>query len=134
MRKSTYTGKYVLKKHEYLQAKWYALGYDAYIDEYNALSNDLRGIDYSKDRIQTSLTGSSTEDFAMRRAALKQKIENIEQSAIEADPDLYQYLILGVTQEGITYNALRMLKGLSCGQNEYYSIRRKFYYLLAKKI
>lgn len=134
MRRSYYTGKYKLQKYEYLQAKWYALGYDSYIDEYNTLSSDLSGVDYAKDRIQSSSSGSSTEDLGIRRAMLKQKIENIQQSAIEADPELYQYLLIGVTQEGITYNALRMLKGLPCGQNKYYSIRRKFFYILAKKI
>lgn len=78
--------------------------------------------------------GQPTENSALRNAQLVDKVQLIEQTAIEAAPDIYQYIILAVTNEGYTFNYLKMMKGLPCGKDKFYDRRRKFFYLLSKKI
>ena len=58
----------------------------------------------------------------------------IEQTAIEADPELYPWILEGVTQDYATYRYLRDAKKMPCGKNMYYERRRRFYWLLSKKI
>ena len=57
----------------------------------------------------------------------------VEQTAIETDPDISRYIIKAVTEKDITYNYLKMVMKIPCGQNMYYDRRRKFYCLLSKK-
>lgn len=59
--------------------------------------------------------------------------EMIEQAAIAADPELYEWLLLGVTNKGTTYNNLRTLRDMPCGVNKYTRIRQKFFWLLDQK-
>ena len=47
-----------------------------------------------------------------QRAELQEKCERIEQTAIEADADIYQWLLEGVTTDYATYIYLRDAKGL----------------------
>ena len=77
--------------------------------------------------------GNPTERAAMRAAKLSADTELIEQTAIETDSGIYQYIILAVTNEGVTYNILRELKQIPCSKRYYYTRRRRFFYLLAQK-
>ena len=70
---------------------------------------------------------------AMKIAELEQSCQLIEQTAIEADPYIYQYLLKAVTQEGVTYGYLKMMMEIPCSHNTYYDRRRKFYWLLDKR-
>ena len=79
-------------------------------------------------------SGSATEHLVIRRMKLRERCELIEQTAIEADPDLYPYILEGVTAEYASYKYLRQVKEIPCGKNMYYDRRRKFYWLLSKKI
>lgn len=64
---------------------------------------------------------------------LEQNCRLIEQTAIEADSEIYQYLLKAVTQEGLTYGYLKMNMDIPCGKKLYYDRRRKFYWLLSSK-
>ena len=75
-----------------------------------------------------------TQNLAIRRAELRNKCELIEMTAVEADAELYQYILKAVTNEGITYNYLKMVCNIPCGKDMYYDRRRKFYWLLSQKI
>ena len=68
-----------------------------------------------------------TERLAIRREKLRQKCEVIEQTAIEADPDIYQWILEGVTTEYATYRYLKDAKDIPCGKTMYYEKRKKFY-------
>lgn len=74
-----------------------------------------------------------TADLAERRAILSKKCELIEQTAIETDPELYPYILEGVTQDYASYRYLKMAKHIPCSHNMYYERRRKFFYLLSIK-
>ena len=129
-----YTGKYKLTKHEFYTAYHYALRYSEWKMEYNALADPSTAIRYDLDRVQTSGGVDTTELNGMRRALLREKIERVEQTAIEADAELYKYILMGVTNEDITYDVLACKLRIPCARNTYYDRRRRFYYLLAQKI
>lgn len=73
-------------------------------------------------------TSDTTAKKALRISELKKDIELIEQCAIEVDSEIYQYIIKNVT-EGIAYEFL----DVPSGRRQFYSARRKFYWLLDKK-
>ena len=57
-------------------------------------------------------------------------VELIEQTAIEADQYLYEYIIKGVT-EGRSFTYLKAVMGIPCGKDMYYDRYRKFFWLLS---
>lgn len=73
-------------------------------------------------------TGKNAE----RAATLSKDIEMIEQCAIEACPEEYQFLLIAVTNENVPWYSLR-LKGMKTNEKEFAKRRRLFYYLLAKQ-
>ena len=81
----------------------------------------------------THCGSDATQQLAIRRAQLEKNCELIEQTAIEADPDIYQYLLKAVTNEDVTYRYMRMIMGIPCGKKMYYDRRRKFYWLLDQR-
>lgn len=129
-----YKGKYKLDKHEFYMAYHYALLYQEWLAEYNALADLSTGLRYDIDTVQTSGGVDTTEANGMRRAELKGKMEVIEKTVKAVDESLYEWLILGVTCEGMTFDYLNTVKKMPCCKNVYYSKRRRFYYVLAKRI
>lgn len=91
-------------------------------------------IQYGKEGKGSPGQGSATENLAIRRTELEEKCKTIEQTAIEADPELYQYILEGVTTDYATYRYLKDAKKIPCGDQKYYRTRRKFYWLLSKKV
>lgn len=131
-RKTSYTGKYKLTKNEFLYAKHYALRYKDWKRQYNALHDTSRAI-VSDGMPHSHFTGSLTEEAAIKAARLDEKMQKVEDAALEADPDIYSWILQAVTEEGVCYQTLRN-RGLCCGRRMFYERRRKFYYLLAQKI
>lgn len=132
MARGKYTGKYQLTKAEYRTAYWYALQYTEWKDKYHSLQGlKSSGGDggYTKGAVSDPTFKAGAE-----MAELSKKIELIEQTAISADAELYQYILKGVTSREAGYNYLSMVMGIPCSKNKYYDRVRKFYYLLSKKI
>nr|WP_312060409.1 hypothetical protein [Anaerotignum sp.] len=73
-------------------------------------------------------TSDRTADTACKRAQLQRDIEIIEQSAIEADSEIYQYIISNVV-DSIPYQYL----GVPTGKNQFYKARRNFFTFLSLK-
>lgn len=91
-------------------------------------------IEYGKEGQGSPPQGSATEQLAIKRVELEQKCKTIEQTAIDTDAELYQWILEGVTSDYATYRYLRDAKGMPCCKNIYYEQRRRFYWLLSKKI
>lgn len=123
---------YYIPKHAFYAAYHYALQYADWKQEYEALSNSLKSTGEQGGR--SSKPGNPTETTGMKRAELKTKMELIERTAIEADHELAEYILLGAINTGNTYNYLKAIHNIPCGRNQYYERRRRFYYLLSKKI
>ena len=132
-RRNYYTGRWELKKADLLTAKYYAMRYNDLKEEYKDLGNGLRsvnmdGMPHGKN------AGQPTESVAMRMTEIQEKIELIEKTAVEADPDLAEYILKAVTNEYVTFHQLKILTDMPCEREMYYDRRRKFYWLLAQKI
>ena len=79
-------------------------------------------------------TGDATQNLAIIRQQAAYNCKIIEQTAIEADGDIYQYILKAVTEDGVTFKYLKTVMNIPCGKDMFYDRRRKFYYLLSKKI
>lgn len=75
-----------------------------------------------------NLPGNPTEREAIKRVMLQRDVELIEQTAIEADPEIYKWLMKNVT-EGIGYDYL----DVPLSRNRFYDTRKYFFYLLSQK-
>ena len=135
-RKMSYSGKYVLSRSQYNRAKWFALSFNEWLDEYNTLSDSVGAFSYENADMPKAVnkTSNPTEQLAERRAELRNKMDIVIRCAKAAGGDLFEYIFAGVINEDVTYNTLVALKDIPCSANTYYDRRRCFYYLLAKEI
>lgn len=132
-RRNRYTGKYKLDKHEFLRAYHHAMCYKEWLREYNSLLDTSKAIIYD-DMPHAANTKDTTAEAAEKRERLAGKMRLVEETAMEAEPKIYDYLLLAVTNEGVTYEYLKTVKKIPCGKDMFYDRRRKFYYLLHEKI
>lgn len=135
-RKMSYSGKYRLSRSEFNAAKWHALRFNEWLAEYNSLSDSVKAITYEDADMPHAInkTGDPTEILAERRAELRDKMDVVIQCAREAGGDLQEYILKAVTNEDVTYQVLRTFMDIPCSANTFYDRRRKFYYLLAKRL
>lgn len=125
---------YYLTKHRFYEVYHYAMQYQEWKDEYRTTEQTMRGIAYDGVKVKSSGSGDTLERVAIRLTELSEKIEMLEAVARETDKDLSEYILRGVTDEQVTYNYLSMVLHIPCSRNTYYSLRRKFYWLLSKRL
>lgn len=75
-----------------------------------------------------NIPGNPTERQAIRNAMLQEDVKMIEQTAMEADADIYQWLLKSVT-EGVPYEYM----DVPLSRTKFYDSRRYFFYLLSQK-
>lgn len=126
--------KYGINKHRFLELKHHCLQYPEWRRELAGITDTVRSIEYGKEGKGSPSQGSATERLAIRRAELEDRCKVIEQTAIEADSEIYQWILEGVTTDYATYRYLRDAKHIPCGKDMYYDRRRKFFWLLSRKI
>lgn len=126
--------KYYIPKEDYLTAIHYALGYPLLKEEIETMADTSKGISYDKDKVQTSFGYDTTFEAAVRIAeSNKQHKMQIIDDTIRLVADGMDYwLRLGVCY-GLTFDQLKG-KGMPCERDLYYLMRRKFYFILAKRI
>ncbi|MGI6349895.1 MAG: hypothetical protein ACOXZ0_08325 [Eubacteriales bacterium] len=123
--------KYEISPYRYRELLNFCLQYDEKKDKlehYYSVPATHPKIDY----VQDTNTTNPTQDKAIPAARLSHDVKLIEQTAIEADNEIYQYLLMNVTNQ-IPYSYLRYTLKMPCGKNKFYRARRKFFYLLDKK-
>ena len=125
--------KYNISKHRFLELYHFCMQYNEWRNELKFNKDTVRSIGIS-DMPTSRNGGDATADLAMRRAELRRKCELIEQTAIEADPEIYEYIIKGVSNDWATYPYMQTVMKIPCSRNTYYNRRRKFFWLLSKKI
>lgn len=135
--RTEYKGKYALPKQKYLFLYYYVLDrYPEWVKEYHALQDTRRSMQYyADDAPPASGDGDITQETAMRLLSISRKIDMVDNAALEAGGDLAPWILHAATHEGVGYTTLRMLENrIPCGKDKYYAARRKFYWLLSKKI
>lgn len=125
--------KYGISKHKFLQIYHFCMQYNEWKDELKYKTETVKCVGVS-DMPKGSGDGNATEDLAIRRAMLCRNCELVEHTCIEADPDIFQWLLKAVTNEGISYTYLKECMDIPCGKKMYYDRRRKFYWLMSKKV
>lgn len=114
---------YYISKHRFLELKHFCLQYPEWKTELNKINwfgssvSEIRSHDISK----------PVERLYDRREKLLRYMEIVEQSAIDADPDIFEWLLRSVT-EGVSYGSLEV----PCGRDYFYERYRKFFWLLDK--
>ena len=122
---------YWIPKHRYFELKHFCLQYPDWKNEYAALLgvNSLSSLNFSKSRLKN--IADRTSDSAIRRLYFSDRMRMVEQSAIDADPDIFEYLLKGVTA-GYLYTYLKTYYDIPCSKDFYYDRYRRFFWLLDK--
>ena len=104
---------YWIGKHRYYELKHFCLQYPIWKKARLALDGlSRRPADLQVFVSCGQVKGDPTERCAQSRIFFGERMEMVEQAAIEAEPDLYSYLLRGVT-EGLSYDALKMKYDIS---------------------
>ena len=125
--------KYNISPYRYMELYYYCLQYQEWKDELRYNTSNIKSINTSE-AATPGYTSDAIEKLAIRRMELEEKCKIIEESAKEADNEIMDYILKAVTNEGITYNYLKTIMNIPCGHNQWYEIRRKFYWILSKKM
>lgn len=120
---------YWISKHRYYELKHFCLQYPEWKKAYFSFN--------FYPRLENGYTPGSdipdpTETIVEKRELYFRKMELVEQTAIEAFPDNYQGLLLGVT-EGVSYDIVKARLEIRCSKDEYYTGYRRFFWLLDKR-
>lgn len=91
-------------------------------------SQRIDGMPYSK----TNNISDETSDLAIKRAALLNKIELVEETAKEASQEMWEYIIKSACYEQ-PFWYLRDVAKIPMSQATFSDRRRYFFYLLSKK-
>lgn len=125
-RRNTHLEKYGVSEDKYMELKYFCKQYLEKREKLYSLS-EIQGVAY-RDMPGGKTIANPTEHQALLRTRLKQDIELIEQTAIEADNSIYQEILKNVT-EGIGYFYL----DVPCSKKYFYQARDRFFVLLALK-
>jgi len=126
------SSKYYIPKETFLTVVHYCRQYPTWQEELKKEPVVITGIDYQRDRVQVSPSSDQVERIAVKRVAIYEKCKNVEDTADFVAGDLARWLIKGVCY-GYPYKYLQA-KGIPCGKDLYYQIRRRFYYEMSKRI
>lgn len=123
---------YWIERCRYLELKYFCLQFPiwqqalASLDGLNRRPIDLALFDKG--------TGHSnpTERCAAARAFYKDRITMVIDAAKETSTEMWTWIVQGVT-ENLSYDTLRISRGLPCCKDVYYDLYHKFFYVLNKK-
>lgn len=123
--------KYWIDRHRHYELKHFCLQYPMWRKAYADLL-DLGISASSFDRLPASnVHADLTAKYAIRKAYYAEKIKLVESIAMDADEELYEYILKGVT-EGFSYTYLKTIDNIPCSKDTYYDRYRRFFWLLSE--
>ena len=122
--------KYYIDKHRHYELKHFCLQYPIWKRTYAALLDLSIASSYMTGMPSGGGLSDTTAKSAIRRTYYADKIKLVEETAKEADPYLYEYILKAVT-EGLSYTYLRTILEIPCGRDMFYDRYRKFFWLLS---
>lgn len=123
--------KYWINKHRHYELKHFCLQYPNWKKTYAAI-DELSMSPPIIERTGTSgRPGDPTVNCVLRKAYYLERISLIEKTAMEADRELYLYILKAVT-ENLSYTYLKTKLEIPCGRDMYYDRYRKFFWLLSE--
>lgn len=107
--------------------------YPLWVRELQTLPDGNRAIQYDKDKVQTSNQYDATAELALKRVETERKVNLIRTTAMIASPELWEWIIKGVTTNDYTIEEL-IRQGMPASRNYYSKVKSYFYYLLSRRI
>lgn len=123
--------KYYIDKHRHYELKHFCLQYPTWKKLHDdALESCISAAKLER-VVYTGIPSDITAKYALKRTQYAEKIKLIEQIAMDADGELYPYLLKAVT-EGLSFTYLKSVLDIPCGKDMYYDRYRKFFWLLSE--
>ena len=114
---------YHLDKYREMEIYYFCLQYDGWKKRLNEIR--FKG---SSDE-WCDVTGEE----AVERVMLERKISMVEEACLRADPENSAFLLKGVTDPLSTFNNFKLVKGIKCGRDKYYTLKHKVYFLISQE-
>lgn len=115
--------KYWISRHRYYELKHFCLQYKEWKEAYAWISSKYPTMNPDE------ATSDETARVGTLLAYYSSRIDLIEKSAYEAEPEIANYILKAVTQ-GLSYDYLKTKLEIPCGKDMYYDRYRKFFYIL----
>ena len=128
----TKDSKYWVPTEDFKTALHWSLRYPLWIAELSIEPDTAQAIRYDKDKVQTSGGYDTTMETAIRRDELRRKAELLEGTVRAVAPEIYKYLLLGVTQGRTVYQLID--EGMPCSKDYFIERRQQYYYEISKRI
>lgn len=125
------SNKYWIDKHRYYELKHFCLQYPIWKRAYLEIEY-LSSSTYDQERFKSNSVSDPTYRLAEQRVLYFNNMMKVEQSAIEADSELANYIIKAVT-EGLSYTTVKSRLDIPCSRDTYYDRYRRFFWVLDKK-
>lgn len=122
--------KYWIDKHRYYELKHFCLQYKEWEKAYIACGDYILPKTYMEESRKTNTINDVTSKCAVEMAYYAKHMEMVEKAAMEAEPELYHYLLKAVT-EGLSYTYLKTKLDIPCSRDMYYDRYRKFFWILS---
>ncbi len=122
--------KYWIEKHRYYELKHFCLQYPIWKKAHASL-NGLSQKSIESTSSRTNVINDPTVKCAEARMYYSDRMQIIEQAALETDSYLYSYILKGVTEE-IPYAHLKSRLEIPCCRGTYYELYRRFFWILNK--
>lgn len=122
---------YWIPKEKYYELLYFSRQYNTMRQEKRDLLRTYPSIGTSE-YVMTSDISDPVIKAAVRAEELSAKMKLIEDTVMEAGPDIYKWLLIGVTTD-YSYNYLAKKLNMPAGKDLYYARYRKYFYYLSKK-
>lgn len=126
------SNKYYIDRHRHYELKHFCLQYPEWKKEYMSYANVGPGLSKFEDLYFSNKKSDPTLESVLKREYYRERMEIVEDAAVEADEYLYEYILRGVT-EGLSYTYLRTILQIPCSKDIYYDRYRRFFWILNKK-
>lgn len=124
--------KYWIEKHRYYELKHFCMQYKDWKRAYLALTELGLASSILNDIPTSPGISDLTAKYALRKLYYADRIKLLEETAREADEELWHYILRAVT-EGLSYTYLKTSLEIPCSRDTYYDRYRKFFWLLSKQ-
>lgn len=120
---------YYLEKHRFYELKHFCLQYNIWEKAYDSLD----GFNFHPQDLNlfSHVVSNPTQRCAIAKEFYSSRMELVDRACKEADPDLMYYLKVGVT-EGVSYEVLNARYHIPCCKDTYYTVYRRFFWILNK--
>ena len=125
---------YYIPRHRYYELLHFCRQYTDYVAEKeNILNTCVRPVVFSDTYTMANyIEETHAEKWAFRLADVDDKIQLIEQAAVDADEALSGYILMAVTS-GLGYDTMNARYNVPCARNTFYDRYRKFFWILDQK-